>query len=91
LTIHRSNFSRIFKFFGRSPLISPDINILVNGGHLDLSDPFTDPVLFLLYFSDILLILRPQVDFFPKASLPYLKPFRLRMPQQLDLEYVRSN
>jgi hypothetical protein len=46
LTIHLSNFSRMFNSFGRSPLISPDINIRVNGGHLARSDTLTDPVLF---------------------------------------------
>jgi hypothetical protein len=46
-TIHLSNLSRAFSSFGRSPLISPDINILVNGGHLDLSDTLTDPTLLL--------------------------------------------
>jgi hypothetical protein len=38
----------MFNSRGRSPLISPDINILVNGGHLDLSDIFMEPVLDLL-------------------------------------------
>jgi len=46
-TIHRSNLSRILSSFGRSPLISPDISILVKGGHRDLSDTFTDPILLL--------------------------------------------
>jgi hypothetical protein len=63
LTIHLSNFSRIFNSFGRSPLISPDISILVNGGHRARSDAFIDPVLFLYpSFSDILQTLRLQVD-----------------------------
>jgi hypothetical protein len=49
---------------GLSPLISPDINILVNGGHLALSDTFSDPVLDLSYpFSMISIVVRPQVDF----------------------------
>lgn len=51
----------MFNSFGRSPLISPDINILVNGGHLALSDTFNDPVLLLSpYFSDILPLSQPQ-------------------------------
>jgi hypothetical protein len=59
LTIHRSNLSLALSSIGLSPLISPDINILVNGGHLALSVTLSDPV---LYLSDILL-LRPQAGF----------------------------
>lgn len=47
LTIHLSNFSRIFSSLGRSALISPDINTRVNGGHRDRSDILIDPELFL--------------------------------------------
>jgi hypothetical protein len=63
-TIQRSNRSRMFNSRGRSPLISPDINILVKGGHLDLSDTFIEPVLDLLNpFSMVRCCVRPQVDF----------------------------
>jgi hypothetical protein len=55
LTIHLSNFSRALSSFGFSPLISPDINILVKGGHLARSDTFSDDALLLAYpFSFIL-------------------------------------
>ena len=43
LTIHLSNLSRKLRSLGLSPLISPDINILVSGGHRARSDPFDDP------------------------------------------------
>ncbi|KAA6411363.1 MAG: hypothetical protein FRX48_04643 [Lasallia pustulata] len=36
-TIHRSSFSLHTRFLGDSAPISPDINSLVSGGHLDLS------------------------------------------------------
>jgi hypothetical protein len=74
LTIHLSNLSRIFSSFGRSPLISPDISILVNGGHRDRSDAFIDPVLFLKsLFSDILRTLRLQVDFLKALNASFLE------------------
>jgi hypothetical protein len=74
LTIHLSNLSRIFSSFGRSPLISPDISILVNGGHRDRSDTFIDPVLLLKsLFSDILRTLRLQVDFLKALNASFLE------------------